>query len=148
MLEENYLNIKSGSRVSEDTMSFVVEDLKFHLTMKIKLDTIEVSIRELSSGANYITKKTLAEFSKNEIFKGSQNSQTIKEIIFKILINNLAKISFHNNKCYLNLGIKNPSSSNILVGVSSGSNKELNFLLELTEDTDVNSLVQNFLRKT
>ena len=149
MQEENYLNIKSGSRVSEDAMSFVVEDLKFHLAIKIKLDSIEISIKELESGANYISKKTLSEFLKNEIFKGSQNSQTIKEIIFKIIINNLAKISFNNNKCYLNLGIKNPASSNTIgAGASLNSNKELNYQIELVEDTDVNSLVQNFLRKT
>lgn len=147
MLEENYLNIKSVSRVSEDSISFIVEDLKFQIAIKINLDNFEISIKELSSGATYISKKTLSEFLKNEIFKGSQNCQTIKEIIFKILINNLAKITFNHNKCYLYLGIKS-SSNNIILGINNNSNKDLNYILEFQEDTDVHAVVQNFLKKT
>ena len=141
MQEENYINIKSGNRISEDSISFIVEELRFQINILIiENKSVDLNIKEIASGANYVLKKNLSDFLKNEIFKTSQNLQTVKELIFKMIINSFSKIGFYQNKCYLKLSLGNQKTQ--VSGIDS------NFLLEFEEDSDISSIVQNFLKKT
>jgi hypothetical protein len=136
MLEENYLNLKSCSRLSEESMSFIVEGQKFELIINTKSDNFEMSIKDITSNTNYMSKKNLSDFLKNDLFKTSHNTQTVKETIFKMIINSYSKISFANNKCVLVFNAKN------------SNNKETAFPIEFLEDINVTVLMQSLKKKS
>ena len=65
MQEENYINIKSGNRISEDSISFIVEELRFQINILIiENKSVDLNIKEIASGANYVLKKKFTRFFK------------------------------------------------------------------------------------
>ena len=142
--KENYLNLKLCTRVNEDSMSFTVEGTKYEFEILTVNNNFSLIIKDTSNsnpsgsanvtGTSYSTKLLITDFQINEIFKNNPNPHSVKETIFKIIMNSLAKIKFIKPKCFINLS-------------SIVQDKQKNFIIELNEDLNMPILIHNLTKR-